>query len=247
LTFFGFDGHGSVRFLTDSTGAVTDTYDYDAFGNLINSTGTTPNNYLFAGEQFDPALGVYYNRARYYDERSGRFWTMDKFEGGFFDPPSLHKYLYANANPISKVDPSGNETLGEVVQAASIYLRNVALNARAAFSAGSAAVGTFFVSIGIYAQNAARQIIQLFTTINSEQVYEEIEANVPVIFQNSRRVIDFFVRAKDGVSNLLIEVKYGLPRVSGPALSRLVGQITNAVGSGKAGQVVIWTLRSPSA
>jgi hypothetical protein len=44
---------------------VTDTYDYDAFGNLIHSTGTTPNNYLFAGEQFDPDLNLYYNRARY--------------------------------------------------------------------------------------------------------------------------------------------------------------------------------------
>jgi hypothetical protein len=30
------------------------TYDYDAFGNLIHQTGSTPNNYLFAGEQFDP-------------------------------------------------------------------------------------------------------------------------------------------------------------------------------------------------
>lgn len=43
---------------------VTDTYDYDTFGNLINQTGSTPNNYLFAGEQYDPALGLYYNRAR---------------------------------------------------------------------------------------------------------------------------------------------------------------------------------------
>ena len=33
-------------------------YDYDAFGNLINSTGSTPNHYLFAGEQYDPALGL---------------------------------------------------------------------------------------------------------------------------------------------------------------------------------------------
>jgi hypothetical protein len=32
------------------------TYDYDAFGNLLHQTGTTPNNYLFAGEQFDPTL-----------------------------------------------------------------------------------------------------------------------------------------------------------------------------------------------
>jgi hypothetical protein len=48
LSFFGFDGHGSVRYLTNSTGVVTDTYDYDAFGNLISSAGSTPNNYLFA-------------------------------------------------------------------------------------------------------------------------------------------------------------------------------------------------------
>jgi len=111
LSFYLFDGHGSVRFLTDSTGGVTDSYDYDAFGNLISQTGTTPNNYLFAGEQFDPALGIYYNRARYYDQRQGRFWTMDTFEGNTFDPPSLHKYFYASTNPVNRVDPSGNETL----------------------------------------------------------------------------------------------------------------------------------------
>lgn len=50
-SFYGYDGHGSTRFLTNMAGSVTDTYNYDAFGNLINSTGTTPNNYLFAEEQ----------------------------------------------------------------------------------------------------------------------------------------------------------------------------------------------------
>jgi YD repeat-containing protein len=48
--YFGLDGHGSVRYLTDPNGVVTDTYDYDAFGNLIAQTGTTQNNYLFAGD-----------------------------------------------------------------------------------------------------------------------------------------------------------------------------------------------------
>jgi RHS repeat-associated protein/uncharacterized repeat protein (TIGR01451 family) len=244
-SFYGFDGHGSVRFLASSTGAVIDTYDYDAFGILTSRTGTTPNNYLFAGEQFDPALGIYYNRARYYDERVGRFWTMDSFADDAFDPPSLHKYLYANANPANLVDPSGMETIGEIAEAAAIYLSNVAARAQVAFRAGGAAIGTFFTAVGLYAQTTARQIIQLFTQINSEQVYEEIEEDVPIIFQNTRRVIDFFVRAKDGLNDLLIEVKYGLPRVSGPALTRLVGQITNAIGSGRASRVVIWTLRSP--
>ena len=69
--------------------------------------------------------------------------------------------------------------------------------------------------------------------------------DVPVVIQNSRRVIDFYVRAKDGVSNLLIEAKYSLPN-GGAALSRLVGQVSNAVASGKANQVVVWTLKSPT-
>jgi hypothetical protein len=42
------DGHGSVRGLADTSGNVTDTYDYDAFGNLLHSTGTTPNVYRFS-------------------------------------------------------------------------------------------------------------------------------------------------------------------------------------------------------
>jgi RHS repeat-associated protein len=114
LSYYGFDGHGSVRYLTDNTGAVTDTYDYDAFGNKIASTGSTTNNYLFAGEQFDNALNLYYNRARYLDVRSGRFWTMDPYEGEPQSPGSLHKYLYALDDPPNQIDPSGNDSLASL-------------------------------------------------------------------------------------------------------------------------------------
>jgi RHS repeat-associated protein len=113
FAYYGLDGHGSVRFLTNASGVITDTYDYDAFGNLVSSTGTTFNNYLFAGEQFDPALGIYYNRARYYDQRQGRFWTADTWQGDPDSPISLHKYLYASANSVNGIDPSGNLTILE--------------------------------------------------------------------------------------------------------------------------------------
>src|SRR5208283_4825176 len=86
-----------------------DSYEYDAFGNLSNSTGSTPNNYLFAGEQYDPALALYYNRARYFNSATGRFWGMDTEDGQDRDPLSLHKYLYAEGNPVDNLDPSGNE------------------------------------------------------------------------------------------------------------------------------------------
>jgi RHS repeat-associated protein len=118
--YYGYDGHGSVRYLMDATGAVTDAYDYDAFGILISTTGTTPNNYLFAGEQFDPALGIYYNRARYYDQQLGRFLGMDDVEGNSNDPVSLHKYLYARNNPINRIDPTGYFDVAETLTVAGI-------------------------------------------------------------------------------------------------------------------------------
>jgi RHS repeat-associated protein len=107
-SFYGYDGHGSVRYLTDSAASVTDTYTYDVFGNLIARTGSTPNDYLYAGEQFDPNIGFYYLRARYMNPSTGRFQTMDEFEGVRHDPLTLHKYLYANANPADNIDPSGH-------------------------------------------------------------------------------------------------------------------------------------------
>ena len=116
--FYAYDGHGSVRALTNTSGAVTDTYDYDSFGNLIHSTGSTPNNYLFVGEQFDPDLGLYYNRARYLNTSTGRFWTMDEYEGFDEDPETLHKYLYAAAEPVDASDPTGrlsNTIYGNIV------------------------------------------------------------------------------------------------------------------------------------
>ena len=53
--------------LTNSAGTVTDEYEYDAYGNSFTVSGTTPNNYLYRGEQYDSDLGLYYLRARYYN------------------------------------------------------------------------------------------------------------------------------------------------------------------------------------
>lgn len=106
-SFYGYDGGGTVRQLTNASGTVTDTYNYDAFGNKLNSTGSTPNNYLYRGEQYDPDLGFYYLRARYYNPQSGRFVAKDPYPGHIDIPATLHRYLYTGANPISCRDPSG--------------------------------------------------------------------------------------------------------------------------------------------
>jgi len=112
--YYQYDPNGSVRLLTNGTGAITDTYTYDAFGNLLAQTGTTENSYLYNGQQYDANTGFYYLRARYMNPSTGTFISMDPAQGSIFDPVSLHKYLYANANPVMNSDPSGRETLAEM-------------------------------------------------------------------------------------------------------------------------------------
>jgi len=106
-SFYLSDALGSTRALTNGQGVVTDRYSYDAFGQLLSSTGTTVNSYLYTGEQRDDAAGLYYLRARYYDAAIGRFLTADPYRGKPQDPRSLHKYSYVQNNPVNMTDPLG--------------------------------------------------------------------------------------------------------------------------------------------
>ncbi|MCQ2473215.1 MAG: RHS repeat-associated core domain-containing protein [Saccharofermentans sp.] len=96
-----------MRALTNETGTITDTLVFDAFGNETAKTGSTDNSYGFQGEEQD-STGLYYLRARYMDPSTGTFTSMDTYGGSLSDPMSLHKYLFANANPIIYCDPSGH-------------------------------------------------------------------------------------------------------------------------------------------
>jgi len=116
LRYYHADGLGSTRLLSDSTGAITDHYAYEAFGELdaASSVQTSDNRFMYTGEQLDPNSGFYYLRARYMDPASGRFTQQDVFTGFDSDPPSLHKYAYVHANPVISTDPSGRVTLTQL-------------------------------------------------------------------------------------------------------------------------------------
>ena len=104
--------------MTNAAAAVTDTYNCDAFGNRIGSSGTTPNNYMYRGEQYDPDLGLYYLRARYYNPATGRFLSRDPEDGTPTNPKTLHKYLYAAGDPLNRTDPSGRAEFEDYVDTA---------------------------------------------------------------------------------------------------------------------------------
>ena len=136
--YYIYDGHGNTRLLTNAVGTVTDRYDYDACGNLLQKEGETENDFLYTGEQYNANTGLYYLRARYMDPSTGTFISMDSYQGSLYDPVSLHKYLYANANPVKYTDPTGYYSLvdmsvgmaGTSILAGSVYLmyRNLVKN-----------------------------------------------------------------------------------------------------------------------
>jgi len=105
--FYLVDALGSPVTLSRSDSSVAARYSYDAWGNLRRSLGECTNTLSFTGYQFDEPTGLYYAGARYYDPAAGRFVSQDPVAGGIFEPPSLHSYLYAYANPTIYVDPDG--------------------------------------------------------------------------------------------------------------------------------------------
>jgi RHS repeat-associated protein len=101
--FYLKDGLGSTTSLSDNTEILVNTYEYDAFGNVISKTETVSNPYGYTGRSFDSESGLMYYRARYYDPITGRFITVDPigFNGG------INSYIYVANNPINLVDPDG--------------------------------------------------------------------------------------------------------------------------------------------
>ena len=102
------NAHGDVVNLTDSTGAITKSYKYDAFGVEQNVDDADDNAFRYCGEYYDSESGTIYLRARYYDPTIGRFISRDSVTGENTDPLSLNLYTYCHNNPILGVDPSGH-------------------------------------------------------------------------------------------------------------------------------------------
>jgi RHS repeat-associated protein len=108
--YYHADGLGSVKALSDGTGALTDAYEYEAFGETLSHNGASEQPYRFAGEHYDPVVKMQYHRARWYDINTGRFIVLDPYNGNLARPTTLHKYVYAGGDPVQWSDPSGRMT-----------------------------------------------------------------------------------------------------------------------------------------
>jgi RHS repeat-associated protein len=102
-SFYQADGLGSVTSLTDSSGAIANTYTYDSFGNQSATTGTVVNPFRYTARELDSETGLMYYRARYYDPNTGRFLSEDPLSA----LGKLNFYPYVGNGPTGSVDPTG--------------------------------------------------------------------------------------------------------------------------------------------
>jgi RHS repeat-associated protein len=101
-TFMHSDQQGSVRLLTDASGAAVGRYDYDSWGNVARHTGSASSKLQFNGQLTDAETGFQYLRARYYDTGTGQFLTPDPLQ-----TISRSRYGYAENDPLTFGDASG--------------------------------------------------------------------------------------------------------------------------------------------
>jgi RHS repeat-associated protein len=100
-----YDGLGSTRQLLQHSSPynVTDTYQYEAFGNLLSSTGSTANPYRYVGSlgYYQTGNDLMHLGARYYMPEAGRFIQRDPL------PFADNQYGYVDNDPSSSVDAAG--------------------------------------------------------------------------------------------------------------------------------------------
>jgi RHS repeat-associated protein len=101
------DALGSTCVLTDNSGAVTDTYLNDAWGNSVASTGATLNPFRWVGKYgyyTDNSTGQVYVRARMYQPIVARWRNIDPIP---IEVADLNLFRYVRSNPLNSRDPSG--------------------------------------------------------------------------------------------------------------------------------------------
>lgn len=102
LTYFLLKDHlGSTRVVMNENNQAISSYDYDAWGNPMNSTVSEESAYRYTGREYDDETGLHNFRARLYDSTLMRFYQVDPAE------QFASSYVYCGNNPIMQTDPSG--------------------------------------------------------------------------------------------------------------------------------------------
>lgn len=106
---YHFDYRGSTIAITDMSGNITDTFEYDTYGRATSRTGNSEVIFGYNGRDgvVTDENELIYMRARYYSPELRRFVNADIIPGEISNAVTLNRYAYANGNPVTNVDPFG--------------------------------------------------------------------------------------------------------------------------------------------
>ncbi|MDR6672033.1 RHS repeat-associated core domain-containing protein [Xanthomonas sp. 1678] len=99
------DALGTPLAVTDASGNLIETSEYEPYGKLLNRPLTDGPG--FTGHVQDPATGLTYMQQRYYDPVVGRFLSIDPVTAYAKPGTNFNRYWYANNNPFRFSDPDG--------------------------------------------------------------------------------------------------------------------------------------------
>jgi RHS repeat-associated protein len=110
--YYHHDGLGSTIALTDSTGALAESYTYDVFGaatiltpdSRLLTSSALGNRFLFTGREYLDNIGLYDYRNRFYSQSLGRFLQTDPIR---FEAKDVNLYRYVKNRIIGRKDPLG--------------------------------------------------------------------------------------------------------------------------------------------
>jgi len=104
VTTYQHAGLKNTSVQTAASQAITASRTYDAFGNVVATSGTFKGPFGYGGPfgyQEDGDSGLKLLGHRYYDPSTGRFLTRDPIKDG------RNWFAYCENNPLNNVDPTG--------------------------------------------------------------------------------------------------------------------------------------------
>ena len=148
---------GDVVKLVTESGAVAASYEYDAWGDILSSSGSKAeiNPLRYRGYYYDTETGFYYLQSRYYDPVTHRFINADSYSSTGQGIIGYNMFAYCNNSPVIQADHTGEFGLLTLVSAVVSAAVNVATTYIAAKATGQEYTLTdALVSAAIGAVNA---------------------------------------------------------------------------------------------
>ena len=143
MYYYVYNLQGDVTHIIDSTGAIKGTYQYDAWGKILNLSSLTAiaqaNPFRYRGYYYDTESGLYYLNSRYYNAEWGRFINADGYIYTGQGITGYNMFAYCGNNPVNCYDPNGEAFLTATICGIAVW------------KIAAAFIGTLFVGAATYA------------------------------------------------------------------------------------------------